>query len=184
MKEDSNTDTPPESPNKIPKGGTALQLDHVVSDQASAAEIAFVYALGMSASYFYFTLSGTALIFMLGCIRFFGQRESSKRKKKRNRARRGSLDPNNSLDANEADDDDALPGEPEPSEAILAPQMEQAAIMPSECVICTDAVADHVLVPCGHKCICADCGDLLKTGNQPCPMCRAEIRDAIKVFET
>ena len=51
-----------------------------------------------------------------------------------------------------------------------------------ECVVCTDAAADYVLYPCGHKCVCGECAGLLS--GQDCPICRKEIQDAIRVFST
>merc|ERR1712008_233548 len=29
------------------------------------------------------------------------------------------------------------------------------------CVVCLDAENTHALVPCGHKCVCNECADLL-----------------------
>jgi interleukin-1 receptor-associated kinase 4 len=37
------------------------------------------------------------------------------------------------------------------------------------------------LVPCGHRCICADCSALVVRRN--CPVCRTEARQAIRVFD-
>ena len=103
-----------------------------------------------------------------------------KKKKKRNRARRGSLDPPDGQLSMEED----LPAEEE-EETLPRPEPADEPPPPAipECVICTDAVADHVLVPCGHKCVCPDCAELLNIQSQPCPICRAEIRSAIKVYE-
>lgn len=44
------------------------------------------------------------------------------------------------------------------------------------CVICIDAAKTHICVPCGHKCLCADCAH--PSDVEPlkqCPMCRADI---------
>jgi hypothetical protein len=51
------------------------------------------------------------------------------------------------------------------------------------CVVCFDAPKDHIIVPCGHQCVCASCAEqLTKTRTPMCPVCRAAIRETIKVF--
>jgi hypothetical protein len=48
------------------------------------------------------------------------------------------------------------------------------------CVVCFDAPKDHIIVPCGHMCVCGACAELLtKTRN---PSCRRAIRETVKVF--
>ena len=46
------------------------------------------------------------------------------------------------------------------------------------CVVCLEAQASHALIPCGHRCVCASCQEVLRT----CPMCRAVITSALRVF--
>jgi hypothetical protein len=46
------------------------------------------------------------------------------------------------------------------------------------CVVCLEAQASHALIPCGHRCVCASCQEVLRT----CPMCRAVITGALRVF--
>lgn len=48
-----------------------------------------------------------------------------------------------------------------------------------ECVICLDQTSTHLISPCGHKCVCADCSEQLKD----CPLCRNAIERIIRVFE-
>ncbi len=38
-----------------------------------------------------------------------------------------------------------------------------------------------VLVSCGHRCICADCSELVV--GHPCPVCRTGDRQTIRVFD-
>jgi hypothetical protein len=51
------------------------------------------------------------------------------------------------------------------------------------CVVCFDAPKDHIIVPCGHQCVCARCaGQLTKTRTPTCPVCREPIIQTMKVF--
>jgi hypothetical protein len=51
------------------------------------------------------------------------------------------------------------------------------------CVVCFDAPKDHIIVPCGHQCVCAACAEqLTKTRTPTCPVCREPIRETMKVF--
>jgi hypothetical protein len=51
------------------------------------------------------------------------------------------------------------------------------------CVVCFDAPKDHLIVPCGHQCVCAGCAELLtKTRTPTCPVCREPIQQTVKVF--
>ena len=49
----------------------------------------------------------------------------------------------------------------------------------SECVVCLAAPREVVLVECGHACVCESCAATLAL----CPLCRAHIDRAIKVFQ-
>jgi hypothetical protein len=51
-----------------------------------------------------------------------------------------------------------------------------------ECVVCTDKDATHLVVPCGHKCLCVDCSGILVARGDPCPICRGVIGSMVKVF--
>lgn len=61
------------------------------------------------------------------------------------------------------------------------------------CVICLDAPKTHLLLPCGHKCVCAGCapdyapndGDgWQRVGPPPqCPMCRGAVSWVARVWE-
>jgi len=53
-----------------------------------------------------------------------------------------------------------------------------------ECVICTDNETTHIVVPCGHKCLCEDCSKSFPMQMMKCPMCRVDIGSVIRVFET
>ena len=53
-----------------------------------------------------------------------------------------------------------------------------------ECAACMDTAPELVFVPCGHHCICGGCYNGLLAGTvasarAACPMCRAEIQQAV-----
>jgi hypothetical protein len=51
------------------------------------------------------------------------------------------------------------------------------------CVVCMDAAKDHIIVPCGHQCVCARCAEqLTKTRSPMCPVCREPIIQTMRVF--
>ena len=52
----------------------------------------------------------------------------------------------------------------------------------SECVVCMDGENTHMFTPCGHKCVCTGCADLIMGGTAECPNCRAKVEGVIKVF--
>ena len=52
----------------------------------------------------------------------------------------------------------------------------------SECVVCMDGENTHMFTPCGHKCVCKECADLIMGGTSECPNCRAKVEGVIKVF--
>jgi len=60
-------------------------------------------------------------------------------------------------------------------------KIEKKEEIPEEisCKICFEAVIDSVFVPCGHLCVCMDCGKSLKI----CPMCRNPVTQIIKTFK-
>jgi hypothetical protein len=44
----------------------------------------------------------------------------------------------------------------------------------------------HVLAPCGHRCVCADCGQALLARPAPqrlCPLCSEAVLCAMRVFD-
>jgi hypothetical protein len=81
------------------------------------------------------------------------------------------------------------------NDALLAQQMQaQLGVPPAarapqsdaeetQCVVCFDAPKDHLIVPCGHMCVCEACAEqLTKTRTPMCPVCRGPIRETMKVF--
>lgn len=50
------------------------------------------------------------------------------------------------------------------------------------CVVCLEARVDSLLYSCGHMCSCAMCGRHLIASGLSCPVCRAPIRDVVRVY--
>ena len=48
----------------------------------------------------------------------------------------------------------------------------------NQCVVCRDARADVVLIPCGHLVVCSACAAQLRM----CPVCRVAIRGFVRTF--
>ena len=48
-----------------------------------------------------------------------------------------------------------------------------------ECVICCSAKSSRICLPCGHKCLCAECASQLidDGGANKCPLCAQQLRD-------
>jgi len=51
-----------------------------------------------------------------------------------------------------------------------------------ECVICIDAPATHIIIPCMHVCLCEKCEPKFHGRQQICPKCRAKIEDIKKTY--
>ena len=47
------------------------------------------------------------------------------------------------------------------------------------CVVCLDEAKSHVLVPCGHQCVCGSCGERLAQ----CPVCRQAVTMSMRVWK-
>jgi hypothetical protein len=53
----------------------------------------------------------------------------------------------------------------------------------NSCVICMESVADWVLLPCGHICMCRACSQtILSSSNKLCPLCRVQVENTIKTY--
>lgn len=60
---------------------------------------------------------------------------------------------------------------------------ELASNTPDACVVCWEGMADHVLIPCGHVCLCLSCSKLLRTTlRSKCPVCNGIVQQALKIF--
>lgn len=70
------------------------------------------------------------------------------------------------------------------SSAGAGPSTKQKAEDSSgkRCVICWDAPAEAVCIPCGHLAGCMDCMSAIKAEDWDCPVCRASIQQIVKVY--
>jgi hypothetical protein len=69
------------------------------------------------------------------------------------------------------------PVKPTPSPLSGADEPAGAA---TACILCTENKACCATVPCGHMNFCIRCSQRLT--QSPCPVCRSEVRQMIKVF--
>jgi hypothetical protein len=76
-----------------------------------------------------------------------------------------------------------------PIAAAPPPQQQQQQPSERECCVCLDSFAARelrVLVPCGHRTVCADCAAALLTRPQErrvCPECRGHIASVLRVYD-
>ncbi|KAJ1483032.1 hypothetical protein T484DRAFT_1801914 [Baffinella frigidus] len=78
-----------------------------------------------------------------------------------------------------------------PEAAVLVPSAEAPVQAKPEaleergrsCVVCLERLAVMALLPCGHRCVCARCydGGALRG---VCPICRAAVESAVRVFDS
>jgi hypothetical protein len=50
------------------------------------------------------------------------------------------------------------------------------------CVVCFDALKNHVMVPCMHLCACGPCAQRLLELDASCPVCRGPVERMIRVY--
>ena len=54
-----------------------------------------------------------------------------------------------------------------------------SALDTGECLICCSAYRNTVFLPCNHSCTCNTCAHSLKMRNNPCPICKNQIKDLL-----
>lgn len=48
-----------------------------------------------------------------------------------------------------------------------------------ECLICLTEPKNTIIMPCGHMCVCGDCGKTIIDKKYTCPICRGPIGSLI-----
>eukprot|EP00747_Dinoflagellata_sp_TGD_P180617 gnl/TRDRNA2_/TRDRNA2_33374_c0_seq1.p1 gnl/TRDRNA2_/TRDRNA2_33374_c0~~gnl/TRDRNA2_/TRDRNA2_33374_c0_seq1.p1 ORF type:complete len:512 (+),score=44.20 gnl/TRDRNA2_/TRDRNA2_33374_c0_seq1:111-1646(+) len=83
-----------------------------------------------------------------------------------------------------------LSGRHHSSPVPVAPAAQQAGPEQEEpqvdCVICLTDPRTHVIVPCGHYCLCEGCAKRMIKGSKAswiCPMCRKQFSNCIRVYQ-
>ncbi len=68
-------------------------------------------------------------------------------------------------------------------QAVARSAQENSAKLtgPAECVICLEGVADHILLPCLHLCLCSNDAANFSAGSL-CPICRATVDTVNRVY--
>ncbi|RZC35723.1 zf-C3HC4 3 and/or Neuralized domain containing protein [Asbolus verrucosus] len=72
-----------------------------------------------------------------------------------------------------------------PSPAAASDVVDKRNEEPSECVICYENNIEMALYPCGHTCMCYTCAQKQRhdEDGRYCPMCRATIKDVMKIYK-
>ena len=52
-----------------------------------------------------------------------------------------------------------------------------------KCVICINYPQTHIIIPCGHKCLCTECSIKHFEKINICPICRINVQNIQRVFE-
>jgi hypothetical protein len=50
------------------------------------------------------------------------------------------------------------------------------------CVYCYSEPPSHILIPCFHFCLCANCAEISDNSKLKCPVCRQNITSVQRVF--
>lgn len=52
-----------------------------------------------------------------------------------------------------------------------------------QCSACFNAEINCIVMPCGHRCCCVDCGNSRKGSSGGCPFCSEEVEDVIRIYQ-
>ncbi|DBA01832.1 TPA: hypothetical protein N0F65_002948, partial [Lagenidium giganteum] len=66
--------------------------------------------------------------------------------------------------------------------AVPADQPATGLVSDNECVVCLDGHQATVCVPCGHNAVCLECATQIMQTERRCPVCRASVREIIKIY--
>jgi len=88
-----------------------------------------------------------------------------------------------------SDSSDRQIAEPLASSSALSSSTEErpSDSTERECIFCMDGVPTHICIPCGHRCMCAECANIMQedvtNGRLLCPICRATVAGVLCVFD-
>jgi hypothetical protein len=71
-----------------------------------------------------------------------------------------------------------------PATAVEAIEIEdgiERVPMDALCCVCLVDSKTHLMLPCGHKCVCKHCA--VKLEGATCPMCRVKVASVARVYE-
>jgi serine/threonine protein kinase len=81
---------------------------------------------------------------------------------------------------------ESAPSNPVPASSRVqaTPKTPESPSKVKECVICMERPVTHILIPCGHPCLCEVCATSqgLSRLRMKCPECRVEFRQAIRFY--
>jgi hypothetical protein len=62
-----------------------------------------------------------------------------------------------------------------------ARQLQELSVLDEDlCAICMESEKTHIVIPCGHQCICGPCSEAVT--DKQCPVCRQECSGVFRVF--
>ena len=79
---------------------------------------------------------------------------------------------------------EAVDAEAERKLAAMAAEAQRARAATaesSECAVCMGQ-KNHVLIPCGHLCVCEHCAGSIMASIKQCPVCRSAVAQILKVY--
>jgi len=71
---------------------------------------------------------------------------------------------------------------PSSGAADLPPSQIGGLVDEELCAVCLACPRTHAFVPCGHRCVCAQCGDAVTRDSALCPICRGPARHVLQIF--
>ena len=81
--------------------------------------------------------------------------------------------------------DRRITANPLPAQHHAGKGMQLTSRQRSTCAICLERPLTHAFVPCGHRCVCTECGDSwFHMHSRSCPVCRAPSTGCMRVFDT
>jgi len=65
--------------------------------------------------------------------------------------------------------------------SVALAELERKLAESNECAVCMGH-KNHVLIPCGHVCVCEQCASNIMASSKQCPMCRSAVIHICKVY--